>query len=491
MRNYTKALIDNINKTYTYAYAKNIGEYEGRASEFDSVSFFEDQLVKKNPFKVFMELDRYAFQNTKNALDRYGIKYTPEEEKQARIYKDVTDLMQNERSDYVSLHVDLKDLKGSGVVLYKMPFVLTTEQTIYVRDQIMKLPKNKQTYNLVYDTTKTNLPEQKQALEICLSNQISCLIGGAGTGKSYITAEIINQLQRNKKRTIVLAPTHKAKESLQKKLNEQNVKATVRTIHSFVHSPKIACEAIVIDEAGMLSTPLFAKLMRVYEYQQLVFVGDKNQIPPVEYGRPFEKIQELFPVAELKHNHRSESADIIAYGREILGIPQNANMPIENIELVYTAEDAFKKGAEVALTFTNANVKAINEEQRIKNGQDAIAEGFSVGDVIIAKTNTEEYFNGQLFQLTDFDTAIEKDGTKRITFDTWKDLAFNFDLAYGLTIHKSQGSEWDVVAYQPTVNDTRNLAYVAVTRAKKKLIIISDTVRTEYRPDREWRHLCD
>lgn len=76
-----------------------------------------------------------------------------------------------------------------------------------------------------------------------------------------------------------------------------------------------------------------------------------------------------------------------------------------------------------------------------------------------------------------------------LTFKTSKDMEANFDLAYGLTVHKSQGSEWDVVAYQPSHLDTQNLAYVAVTRAKKKLIIIGDQIKTEYRKDREWRQL--
>ena len=489
MRNYTKALINNIERTYTYAHATNAYGYTGHARTYDPIDFFEHLLKTENPFYVFMKLERHSFRNSKNALDRYEIPYTEEEERKARIYTDVTEEMQMQRSDAISMHVDEEDLKESGVVLYAEPFVLTTKETIYVKESIEKLPRNKLTFNHVQKTPKITLKEQVDALETCLSYQISCLIGGAGTGKSFVTAEIINQLQQNRKQTVVLAPTHKAREALQDKLNEQYIHSKVRTIHSFVHNP-VECDAIVIDESGMLSTPLLYKLMQIYNNQQIVFVGDKNQIPPVEYGRPFEKIQELFPVAELTHNHRSESKDIIALGREILGIPQNANMPIENIELVSTTEEAFEKGAQVALTFTNANVAAINEEQRLKDQEETIAEGFSVGDKIIAKTNNSQagYFNGQLFTLINWNTAGSERG-KQIKFSDERDLKYNFDLAYGLTIHKSQGSEWDVVAYQPTNNDTRNLAYVAVTRAKKKLIIISDEIRTSFLPEREWRHL--
>ena len=438
-----------------------------------------------------MELDRHNFSNARKALVRYQIPFTAEEERQARVYEDVTEQMKKERCDYVSIFIE--DYRGTGVVLYRPPFTLTTEKTLYVRDEINKLPKGAVTNNVLYEKhvsreLKTSR-EQFTALKTSLTNQISCVIGGAGTGKSFVTATIIDQLLRNKRKTVVLAPTHKAREALQDKLDSQNVNITVKTIHSFVHNPT-ECEAIVIDESGMLSTPLFASLMEIYHGQQLVFVGDKNQLEPIDYGRPFERIQERFIVSELKDNKRSESADIVALGREILGIPQNANMPIENIEIVESVEKAFEHGAEVALSFTNNDVKVINEKKRIKNGQPTISEGFSVGDVIVAKTNQRNrFYNGQLFKMVAFNMAQKAHSDKVVTFANDKDLKFNFDLAYGLTIHKSQGSEWDVVAYKPSNSDYQNLAYVAVTRAKKKLIIVGDQIQKDYLPNREWRHV--
>lgn len=487
---FTLALKSNIKRTYTYAYVKNTGLFTNSASSYEPIAFFERLLKSDNPFKVFMRLDGYAYKRAKNDLDRYKIPYTERQEHQARLYMEVTGQMNAQRRDIIARHE--QDLEGTGIVLYKEPYYLTTEETIYAHNEIKQLPRQKQTDNVIYDhkvpTTLKNAPEQYQALKTCLTNHISCLIGGAGTGKSFVTANIIKQLQENDKEVAVLAPTHKAREALQDKLNGE---AQVRTIHSFVHGEKVACDAIVIDESGMLSTPLFAALMEVYDKQQLVFIGDKNQLPPIEYGRPFEKIQEQFVVAELKENKRSEAADIIALGREILGIPQNANMSMPNIEVVGTSAEAFARGAQVALCFKNDSVKQINEEQRIKNGEEAIAKGFSVGDIIIAKTNDRDrhFYNGQLFTLTAFDKAKNNKSSQIVQLKDWKDLLNNFDLAYGLTIHKSQGSEWDIVAYQPCDIDTQNLAYVAVTRAKKKLIIIGNDIKTEYKTDKTWRQL--
>lgn len=485
---FSKAILRNIERTYTFAHAKNSHQYPGTAESYNPYHFFEE-LLEHNPFGTFMELERYAFKNTKNALIRYNIPYTNEQERKARIYYDVTQLMQKERSDYVSMFVDEEDLDGTGVELYADPYILTTKETILVSEAIDQLPSYLPTQNVLYqyivpiEIQKTK--EQMDALNGCLKNHVSSLIGGAGTGKSYVTAAIIDQLKKNNKEIAILAPTHKAKEALQEKLNF----GIVKTIHSFVHNP-FYCDVIVIDESGMLSTPLFKKLMDVYKGQQLIFVGDKNQIPPVEYGRPFERILNNFKTFELVENHRSDAYDIIALGREILGIPQNSNMQFNNIEIVSTTKEAFHRGAEVVLTYTNGNVKQVNDEQKIKNGQRSISPNFCIGDIIIAKTNDERFYNGQLFEIIAYNKILNQANGKIVDIKTALDLDYNFDLAYGLTIHKSQGSEWDVVAYQPSHLDTRNLAYVAVTRAKKKLIIVGDELKTEYLEERKWKQLA-
>lgn len=486
---FTPALLRNIEKTFSYAYAKNTGRYTNAPDSYDAVNFFNKQLTLSNPFKLFMELDRYGFLNAKKAVQKYKIPFTSSQERAARVFYDVTTRMEKERSDYVSMYVE--DLEGTGVVKYAEPYVLTTEDTLYVAEQINHLPRHKEAFNVLYkDYIPKSLKasnEQMNAVETCLKSHISCLIGGAGTGKSFVTAAIIKQLQLNGHDVAVLAPTHKAREALQAKLTECD--ATVKTVHGFVHSP-VECDAIVIDESGMLSTVLMAKLLRIYEGQQLIFVGDKNQLEPVGYGRPFERIQLLFTTATLKENHRSESADIIALGREVLGIPQNANMAMPNIEVVGTVDQAFQHGAEVALSYTNSNVKSINESQKVKNGISSISPFFSVGDVIVAKTNERgRFYNGQIFKIIGYNQIQKKDNNRIITLKSDKDLQNNFDLAYGLTIHKSQGSEWDVVAYQPSASDYQNLAYVAITRARKRLIIIGDGIKTEYKPNREWRHI--
>lgn len=489
MYDFSKALTNNIERTYTYAYASNAFQYPKPAYEYNALEFFH-RLLEIEPFKAFMNLERYGFKQTKRALDRYEIPYTADQERRARVFYDVTTLMLARSSDYVSLDLGTEDLEGTGVVLYKAPNTYTTYDTLAVAKFIRNLPAHQKVNNTIYTAELPDLlkrsNEQMEALETCVTHKVSCLIGGAGTGKSFVTANIINQLKENDQRVVVLAPTHKAKEALQEKL-EDNV--TVRTIHSYIYKPE-DCDAIVIDESGMLSTPLFKGLINNYKNQQLVFVGDKNQLPPIEYGRPFELLQQSVTVSELKENRRSEAADIIALGKEVIGIPQNANMNTPNIVFAPTIQSAFEdEGAEVLLTFTNADVKETNEQQKLKDAPASIYPEFSIGDKIIAKTNKKgKHFNGELFTIIDYDLIESKTTGRKVRLNTPQDLAYNFDLAYGLTIHKSQGSEWDVVAYKPSDLDTRNLAYVAITRAKKKLVIIGD-LKSEYLAQDDWRFI--
>lgn len=485
---YSKAFTNNIERTFTFAHARNAHQYKGEASDYNPVTFF-DQLVKIDPFGTVMELDNHNFKNAKKALDRYEIPYTIEQERRARIFHDTVTRMVEERSDYVRIPYSEKDVENTGVVILDGNNLATTKQTQAVNQFIRSLPYSKTLQNRFYDDLVSPLikqsREQLDALKTSTMSQISCVIGGAGTGKSFVTAAIIEQLYANGLKVIILAPTHKAKEALQTKLK----RGTVRTVHSYIHKPSEDADVLVIDEAGMLSTNLMYGLINVYRDEQLIFVGDKNQLPPIEYGRPFELIQELSNVSKLIGNKRSESKDIIALGREIIGEPFNANTPVENIIQVDTIEQAFKLGAEVLLTYTNADRIYTNETQRIKYGNPSISPQFMIGEEIIAKTNDpDRFYNGQLFRVVDYNKIKEKQTGRIVEIVHRKDLEYNFDLAYGLTIHKSQGSEWDVVAYKPTEKDTRNLSYVAVTRARKKLIIVG-AFPEQYATEREWKQL--
>lgn len=487
---FSEAINRNIEQTYTFPHVKGAYHYGGTPEMYDPHAFF-GELVEKEPFEAFMKLNRFGFKRTLNTLNRYQIPYTKEQEYRARVFYEITEQMASERKDAVRRYVE-GDLSRAKLVKLTDDYLITTKDTLrvaeFIKYELINKPKN----NIIYESKANELilesKEQLLALKTSLQNQISCVIGSAGTGKSYVTAEIINQLQLNDKKVAVLAPTHKAKEALQEKMDD--IKTEVKTIHSFVYHP-FDCDAIVIDEAGMLSTPLVNQLAKVYDNQQMIFVGDKNQLPPIQYGRPFERIQEIHKVSELRKNRRSEARDIISLGNQILGIPQNENMEAKNITITVDPKKAYQQGAEVILTYKNKDVRAINEIQRLKQGADSLYKGFKVGEKIIAKTNYKnKFYNGQLFRVAGINLIEDIHTGKIVRINSSKEFEYNFDYAYALTIHKSQGSEWDAVGYLPSDLDTVNLAYVAVTRAKKKLIIINGLAE-EYRKDKKWRQLYE
>lgn len=488
MTEYKKALADNINRVFTFEYAVEKHDFIGSRDSYEPITFFNKMLKTKNPFYVFMELEGHRFQAARNQIVRYKIPYTIDQEKQAKSYTELMEEMANNRSDYAQIYLEIG--QDDKIVLLQEPHIYTTKETLNVHSFLTCINTLQKTSNIIYDELitskiKTNT-EQMRALKNCLEYKYSCLIGGAGTGKSFVTAEIINQLLLNGKEVTVLAPTHKAREALQEKLNQRSIPIKVKTIHSYVYK-KSETDVIIIDEAGMLSTELLSKITNVLKKTQTIFVGDKNQLEPINYGRPFERLQKILKVSELFKNNRSEAADIVALGREILNMPQNDSMGHPNIRIVEELEGAYELNPDIYISYKNKTVDKINEHFRLKHNNRSISPLFAIGERILAEKNyAPKYYNGQTFIIDSKNTAINEKTGAKITFSTQTELERNFTYAYALTVHKSQGSEWDNVAFIPSEDDTQNLAYVAITRAKRKLIIVGDKLKGHYEPQEEW-----
>ncbi|PJH69457.1 hypothetical protein CVR96_26200, partial [Salmonella enterica subsp. enterica serovar Typhimurium] len=138
---FSEAIINNIKRTYTYAYVKGAHNYLGSPDYYNPFQFFDEYLAF-NPFKAFMELDKHGFKKTLNTLNRYNIPYTPEQEYQAKIYYEVTKQMMNERSDAVRKYT-AGDLTATNIVKLNPNYLLTTQDTLDVARFLKQLPKNK------------------------------------------------------------------------------------------------------------------------------------------------------------------------------------------------------------------------------------------------------------------------------------------------------------------------------------------------------------
>jgi exodeoxyribonuclease V alpha subunit len=362
---------------------------------------------------------------------------------------------------------------------------------------------------------------QSAAVSLAESSRFACVTGGPGTGKTTCMEHLVARLRARGLTVSLAAPTGKAAIRLSAKTGE-----TATTVHrllgyspnsnsdwSFAHGEDnpIEADCVIVDEASMLDIELAAALMRaIPPSTSLVLVGDANQLPSVGAGRVFADFVEsgAVPVARLTTVHRSASESWINTQAPVIlrgEVPDLKTWP-GRFEWVRTdskydvvaacvnfAGAAKKADASFQILSPvhkyEAGVDALNlavqdacgSTRRIfKIGDDSIV---GLGDRVLQTRNDYELeiMNGELGEVIHADA---KDDSLVVEFEDGKckeigaSARFGLRLGNALTIHKSQGSEWDevVVVVHSTHSKmlTRQLLYTAVTRAKKKVVIVGD-----------------
>ncbi len=371
--------------------------------------------------------------------------------------------------------------------------------------------------------------DQKEAIKKALEENILIITGGPGTGKTTIIKAITELYKKKYKlsyadlmdRVALLAPTGRAS----KRISESTVIKAV-TIHRFLkwnkdtnlfainEYNKSDVEMVIIDEVSMVDIVLFDHLLKgLHTSCKIILVGDDNQLPSVGPGQILKDMIEsdALPVVKLNELYRQkEGSNIISLAYQI----NNDNLDFsifnqeedltfldcnefglrENIKvLVETYKDLDNKKFQVlapmyktinGIDNLNLDLQAILNPKD-KRKKELLINGvvFRENDKVIQLTNMpdENVFNG------DIGTIVEiENGSKKkiiISYDgqevEYSPSSFNkFKHAYAISIHKSQGSEFDFVVL-PLVQSYhkmlyRKLIYTAVTRAKKKLILLGD-----------------
>lgn len=183
--------------------------------------------------------------------------------------------------------VSIANINIGGVKHYLFDDVLHVYKSILLKLNMLS------GYNMGSLLIESELNEdQMLALETVANNPIACIVGAAGSGKSYLIKELANNGFK------VLTPTAKASE----RLKELNIPACT------VHSGKLIIaesSMLVIDEASMLDASLLKRLLATGKnLKKIVFVGDPYQLPPVRWGHIFAEIVKMFPTVELTRNMR-------------------------------------------------------------------------------------------------------------------------------------------------------------------------------------------
>jgi exodeoxyribonuclease V alpha subunit len=366
--------------------------------------------------------------------------------------------------------------------------------------------------------------EQKEAVISSVSDHITIITGGPGTGKTTIIRGIIEALQEVNQQVLIAAPTGRAA----KRIEEASFyKAS--TIHrmlkidpatrEFVHNENkpLKADAVVVDEFSMVDSFIFYSLLKaISRNTRLIIIGDKDQLPSVGPGNVLRDIIKsgFFNIIYLNRNFRQTADSLI----------------IENAYRINSGEQLVVKKYSEDLDFvfikvdneTRAKEKVLGILEYYKNDYRFNSPDFQVlvpmyrGDAGIDNVNSgiQEQFNPEPFIVRKEKTAFKRwdkvmqlrNNYEKMIFNgeqgiIWefdaekKNLKVNFDgnmveyhtseldeltLSYAVSVHKAQGSEYDmlVLVLLPShfIMLNRELFYTAVTRAKRKIFLISDEV---------------
>lgn len=370
---------------------------------------------------------------------------------------------------------------------------------------------------------------QKQAILESVKKNFLVITGGPGTGKTTIMKGIIElykdvhklSYEKLADQVALLAPTGRAA----KRMSESTL-MPASTIHSFLkwqkdsnkfqvneyHKSKV--NLVIIDEASMIDTMLMASLLRgISANCKIIMVGDSYQLPSVGPGQLLHDVifSGKLPVIELTELYRQgKDSNILTLAYDIRNgcVEDDVFNQDEDLTFIECQDDqVISSLMDVSSTFKDLSYKEFqilapmykgrygidiinNQLQTIFNPKDASKKEVVVGDVIfregdkvIELTNMpeENIFNGDIGIISQIITSpakkiiVDFDGNE-VTFTA---ANFNkFRLAYAISIHKSQGSEFDVVV-MPLVQGYRKmlyrkLVYTGITRSKKMLYLIGD-----------------
>ena len=366
--------------------------------------------------------------------------------------------------------------------------------------------------------------EQLRAIEMAFHHKVVIITGGPGTGKTTIIDAIVRIARKTGASVALAAPTGRASKRM-----EEATGIEAKTIHRLLdyqpqrggfqrdeHSP-IDAQIIIIDEVSMLDASLAHHLLRAVPTEaRLVLVGDKDQLPPVGPGNVLSDLLSSgkLPVVALRNIFRQAARSLIVTNAHRIN---TGKMPIIDSRVHSPPADYYfieqtrpQEALRIIIELVTARIpkrfhldpttqiqlicpmhkgilgtQNMNKVlQKVLNPREVSGgpslKGLKKGDRVMQTHNNYEkgVFNGDIGYVRAVDgeggeILVEFDG-RTIPYGIYE--LEELSLAYAITVHKSQGSEYPAVILPITdehyIMLQRNLLYTAVTRAKKLLVIV-------------------
>lgn len=423
----------------------------------------------------------------------------------------------------------LKEMYESETLITKRFRMLSREEDIVIKDIDSKIKELENLFGITYNE------QQFLAIKNSLLKKFLIITGGPGTGKTTIMKGVtelyrtVNKLsyEQLQEKIALLAPTGRAA----KRMSESTL-LRASTIHRFLkwqketnkfqvnEYNKSRVEFVIIDEASMIDTYLMASLLKgISANCKILLVGDDHQLPSVGPGQVLHDLIESnslqkVELTELYRQGKDSNILTLAYdirqgevneevfnvGDDLTFIKATPDQVVDNVlEITDTYQDLSYKEFQILCPMykTIAGIDEINRHVQNKvNPKTKNKKELQYGDVIFREddkvlqlTNMpdENVYNGDIGIIKEIKTAPKKEII--IDFDgnivKYTPSNFNnFRLAYAISIHKAQGSEFDVVIIPIVRNFNkmlyRKLIYTGITRSKKKLYLIGDINALKY-----------
>lgn len=379
---------------------------------------------------------------------------------------------------------------------------------------------------------------QKQAIRWALEKGVLILTGGPGTGKTTTLNAMIQILKEKGETVLLAAPTGRAAKRMSD-LTGEEAKTIHRLLQVewdekdrpvFTRNERnpLECDCLVVDELSMVDAYVFESLLRALPLScRLIFVGDSDQLPSVGEGNILKDLIDsgLFATVQLKQIFRQSMQSLIVTNAHKIVEGEMPELRVRNNDFFFMADEDRNRAAQLIVSLcaerlprsygysSTADIQvlcpgrkgelgtyelnrmlreAVNPHEKGKDEVKLGGDLYRLGDKVMQVKNNYQLpwvrddglegqgiFNGDMGVITEIDkpaaTLRVQIDDKFVSYD-FEHAASELELAYAVTVHKSQGNEFPavIIPVLDTVSNLcyRNLLYTAITRAKNLVILV-------------------